>query len=119
MDFIRGVAEKWRGLSSKERVVWDKAARQEKVRFPEEKAAFNGVWDIPKHRAKKHLLAPKRPMSAFLKYSQTWRWIVKSKNPNMSNTDVSRLLGEMWRSAQPPERGLYIAEETMERALQS
>ena len=82
-----------------------------------EKAAYKGPWDLPKRRAKKHPLAPKRPMSAFLKYSQTRRSIVKEENPDMSNTDVSRLLGEMWRNASPRERAPYVEQEKRERDI--
>jgi hypothetical protein len=82
-----------------------------------EKSAYKGPWDLPKRRAKKHPLAPKRPMSAFLKYSQTRRSIVKEENPDMSNTDVSRLLGEMWRNASPRERAPYVEQEKRERDI--
>jgi len=34
----------------------------------------------------------------------------------MSNTDVSRLLGEMWRSASPSEKKPYVEQEEIERA---
>lgn len=116
-DSYRLVAEEWRKLSHQERAIWDEAARKDKLRFAEEKAAYDGPWDLPKRRAKKHPLAPKRPMSAFLKFSQTRRKIVKSQNPDMSNTDVSRLLGEMWRNARPAERDPYVEEELKERAI--
>lgn len=82
-----------------------------------EKSAYKGPWNIPKRRAKKHPLAPKRPMSAFLKYSQTRRAIVKQDNPDMNNTDVSRLLGEMWRGHSEKERSPYKEEEERERAV--
>ena len=55
-------------------------------------------------------------MSAFLKYSQTRRALVKQQNPDMSNTDVSRLLGEMWRSAPEKEKRPYVETEERERA---
>ena len=35
----------------------------------------------------------------------------------MSNTDVSRLLGEMWRNASPKERAPYVEQEEKERAV--
>jgi HMG (high mobility group) box len=81
-----------------------------------EKNDYKGEWNLPKRRAKKHPLAPKRPMSAFLKYSQNKRSDVKEQNPSMSNTDVSRLLGEMWRNASDDERQPYVDEEQVERA---
>jgi hypothetical protein len=55
-------------------------------------------------------------MSAFLKYSQTRRKVVKKDNPDMSNTDVSRLLGEMWRNASQVDRAPYVNQEERERA---
>jgi hypothetical protein len=55
-------------------------------------------------------------MSAFLKYSQTRRPEVKKQNPDMSNTDVSRLLGEMWRSASPKSKAPYVEREEVERS---
>lgn len=56
-------------------------------------------------------------MSAFLKYSQNKRSDVKEQNPDMSNTDVSRLLGEMWRNASEEDRRPYVEDEETERAL--
>lgn len=53
------------------------------IRFVREKEQFKGEWVVPKRRAKKHPLAPKRPMSAFLKYSQSRRGKVKKDNPDM------------------------------------
>jgi hypothetical protein len=85
--------------------------------FVKEKAAYKGPWSVPKRRAKKNPLAPKRPMSAFLKYSQTRRATTKQDNPDMSNTDVSRLLGEMWRNANPKERAPYVEQEERERSI--
>jgi len=85
-------------------------------RYVRAKAAYKGPTLIPKRRAKKHPMAPKRPMSAFLKFSQTRRQRVKKENPDMSNTDVSRLLGEMWRNASPKEKVPYREQEERERA---
>jgi hypothetical protein len=138
-SILKLVAEQWRGLSSRDRAHWDEEARNDKVRyvlvcyiqttqntnsycttyynrFVREKAAYKGPWAVPKRRAKKHPLAPKRPMSAFLKFSQKRRSVVKVANPDMSNTDVSRLLGEMWRNASSDDRGPYVEQEERERA---
>lgn len=113
---MKYVAAEWRNLTVQQRAFWDEEARNDKVRYVREKAEYKGPWNIPKRRAKKHPLAPKRPMSAFLKYSQKRRTRVKQENPDMSNTDVSRLLGEMWRNATLAERMPYVEEEERERA---
>ena len=114
---LKMVANEWKSLSASARTHWEEEARNDKIRFVRQKAAYKGPWAIPKRRAKKHPLAPKRPMSAFLKYSQTRRTKVKEENPDMSNTDVSRLLGEMWRNAPPRERAPYVEQEERERAI--
>jgi HMG (high mobility group) box len=56
-------------------------------------------------------------MSAFLKYSQKRRQEVKEANPEMNNTDISRLLGEMWRAAEASEKEPYVESEKVERAM--
>ena len=80
-----------------------------------EKDLYKGEWIIPKRRAKKHPHAPKRPMSAFLKYSQVTRAKVKAANPKLSNTDISSLLGEMWNNAPHSERAPFLEKELKER----
>ena len=72
---------------------------------------------VPKRRAKKHPLAPKRPMSAFLKYSISRRKAVKADNPDMNNTDISRLLGEMWRNASEDDKRPYKENELKESKI--
>jgi HMG (high mobility group) box len=56
-------------------------------------------------------------MSAFLKYSQKRRQEVKERNPEMNNTDISRLLGELWRAADSVEKEPYVESEKIERAM--
>jgi hypothetical protein len=41
---------------------------------------------------------------AFLYFSQDRRGAIKAKSPGILNTDVSRILGEMWRSATEEEK---------------
>jgi transcription factor SOX7/8/10/18 (SOX group E/F) len=38
-----------------------------------------------------------RPPNAFILYSQAMRSAVRQENPTLSNTEVSRLLGKMWK----------------------
>ena len=39
----------------------------------------------------------RRPPNAFILYSQSMRTQVRSENPSLSNTEVSSLLGKMWK----------------------
>jgi HMG (high mobility group) box len=56
-------------------------------------------------------------MSAFLKYSQKRRQEVKEANPEMNNTDISRLLGELWRAADAAEKEPFVESEKIERSV--
>jgi len=54
-------------------------------------------------------------MSAFLFYSIGKRQKIKQENPEMKNTDVSRILGQMWRSLSAEERQPFVDRERSER----
>lgn len=94
---------------------WDEEAAKDKERYMVEKASYTGPWQVPWKRAKKDPSAPKRPMSAFLYFSLGKRKQLKDENPTMKNTEVSRLLGEIWRNATEEERRPHVEKEKEER----
>ena len=104
-----------RNLPADERAHWDDVAAKDKQRYMVEKASYTGPWQVPWKRAKKDPSAPKRPMSAFLYFSQGRRRKIKEANPKMKNTEVSRMLGEMWRNASEEDRKPHIDKEKEER----
>jgi len=108
-------AEMWRNLPAEKRAHWDEVAAKDKERYLHEKATYKGPWQVPWKRAKKDPSAPKRPMSAFLYFSQGRRKTIKDQNPEIKNTQVSRLLGEMWRNASEEDRKPYVDKEKKER----
>ena len=79
---------------------------------------YTGPWKVPaRRRALKDKDAPKRPMSAFLAYSQARRAEVRAANPNMDNISVSRELAKMWKEAPQEEKQGYIDEEAKKREV--
>ena len=108
-------AEMWRNLPGKERQHWEEVAAKDKQRYMMEKQSYTGPWQVPWKRARKDPSAPKRPMSAFLYFSQGRRRKIKEQNPDMKNTEVSRILGEMWRNASEEERRPHVEKEKKER----
>jgi HMG (high mobility group) box len=102
-------------LPAEERAHWDDVAAKDKQRYMVEKASYTGPWQVPWKRAKKDPSAPKRPMSAFLYFSQGRRRKIKDANPKLKNTEVSRMLGEMWRNASEEDRKPHIDNEKEER----
>jgi len=115
-DVSKESSNRWKKLKPEERVIWDQKAKEDKERYNAEKAAYTGPWQVPWKRAKKDPTAPKRPMSAFLFFSQDKRRMIKNKNPEMRNTEISRVLGEIWKKASDEERAPHIEREATERA---
>lgn len=54
-------------------------------------------------------------MSAFLYFSQDRRRQLKAENPELRNTEISRMLGKLWREAPEEVRAPHIAKEKEER----
>ena len=104
-----------RNLPADERAHWDDVAAKDKQRYMVEKASYTGPWQVPYKRARKDPSAPKRPMSAFLYFSQGRRRKIKDENPKLKNTEISRMLGEMWRNASEEDRKPHIDKEKEER----
>ena len=92
------VSQAWKALSHDEREEWEEMARRDKARFEYEKSIYAGPWKVPaKKRSQKDPNAPKRPMSAFLSFSNSKRAQVKSRHPDIGNAEVSRILAQMWK----------------------
>ena len=111
------MAEKWRNLDEKERAKWDEVARKDRERYEAELALFPGPMPKPKQRPKKDPSAPKRPMSAFLAFSQKYRGTVRQNDPTVHNRDVSKKLSEMWKELPENEKKKYIEQESKEREV--
>lgn len=68
-------------------------------------------------RCKKDPDAPKRPMSAFLDYSKTFRSEVIRNNPHVTdNKEISKILGALWRGASEAERHPFVEKELKARS---
>lgn len=111
-DVAKLVSQAWRDLSNEERDVWEDMARKDKARYEMEKSMYTGPWKVPaKKRSQKDPNAPKRPMSAFLSFSNSKRAYVKEKHPNVGNAEISRILAQMWKDASPEERKDHVDRE--------
>jgi hypothetical protein len=106
------VSQAWKALPEDEREKWEVMARQDKARYEMEKSMYTGPWKVPAtKRVSKDPKAPKRPMSAFLSFSNSKRAYVKNKHKDAKNADVSRLLAQMWKDAEAEEKKVFIDEE--------
>jgi HMG (high mobility group) box len=111
-EVAKMVSRAWKDLSEEEREKWEEMGRKDKARYEMEKAMYNGPWKVPMTtKREKDPTRPKRPMSAFLSYSNRKRAEVKEKNKNSKTADVSRILAQMWKEARPEEKKEFIDEE--------
>jgi hypothetical protein len=116
-DIAKLVSEAWRELSPEEREIWEERARKDKARYEVEKSMYKGPWKIPAtKRTPKDPSAPKRPMSAFLAFSNKRRAALKRQNPNATNADLSKMLSKTWKEAPDELRRKYMEEEAELRA---
>lgn len=90
-DIAKMVSEAWRELNPEEKEIWETKARKDKARYEVEKAMYKGPWKVPANkRTPKDPTAPKRPMSAFLAFSNKRRAALKRQHPDATNADLSR-----------------------------
>jgi len=111
-EVAKMVSKAWKALPEDEREEWEVMARQDKARYEMEKSMYTGPWKVPAtKRVSKDPNAPKRPMSAFLSFSNSKRAHVKKENKDSKNADVSRLLAQLWKDADTEEKKIFIDEE--------
>jgi hypothetical protein len=106
------VSKAWKNLPDDEREGWEEMAKRDKARYEMEKSMYSGPWKVPaKTRSQKDPSAPKRPMSAFLSFSNSRRAQVKIENSAIGNAEISRLLAQMWKDASEGDRKDHIDKE--------
>ncbi|KAF9264535.1 hypothetical protein L218DRAFT_862558, partial [Marasmius fiardii PR-910] len=69
-------------------------------------------------KAKKDTKTTKRPLSAYMLFSQDWRERIKEENPEASFGEIGKLLGAKWRALDDDEKKPYTdqAAKAKERA---
>jgi hypothetical protein len=106
------VSQAWKDLSEPEREKWEEMGRKDKARYEMEKSMYNGPWKVPaSKKMAKDPTRPKRPMSAFLSYSNSKRKEVKEKYKDAKTADISRILAQMWKDCPEEEKQQYVDEE--------
>jgi high mobility group protein B1 len=106
------VSQAWKDLPEEEREKFEEMGRKDKARYEMEKSMYNGPWKVlASKKMTKDATRPKRPMSAFLSFSNSKRKEVKDRNNDAKTADVSRILAEMWKVCPEEEKQQYIDEE--------
>jgi len=110
-EVAKMVSQAWKALPETEREKWEEMARQDKARYEMEKSMYTGPWKVPATKRSKDPKAPRRPMSAFLSFSNSKRTFVKKKYKDANNAEVSRVLAQMWKDADAEEKKAFVDEE--------
>ena len=76
-DIMRPIADMGRPLSDEQEAPWVAMSSQDKARYDQEMANYDGLLRVPNKRAKKDPVGPKRAMPAFFFYSQENRPKIK------------------------------------------
>jgi hypothetical protein len=78
---------------------------------------YKGPWKIQANkRTPKDPAAPKRPMSAFLAFSNKRRAGLKREHPDATNADLSKMLSKTWKEIPEDIKKKYTDEEAELRA---
>jgi len=80
---------------------------------PNSKTPYSDVTQTRKHK-KNHV---KRPMNAFMRWSQLERRKIIEQNPDAHNAEISKALGKKWRSLPDSEKQEFVDEAERLRQL--
>jgi len=118
-DVAKKASEMWKSLLPNERAHWEEEARKDKERYTYEKANYRGPWHVvknPNRRTKKDPSAPKRNPSAFLLFCQERRPEIKARNKGLKTTEITCILGEIWRNQLPDaDKKVFVEREALGR----
>lgn len=118
-DVAKKASEMWKVVTPEERAHWEGEAKKDKERYTYEKANYHGPWHVvknPNRRTKKDPSAPKRNPSAFLLFCQVRRPEIKEKNKGMKTTEITCILGEIWRNQlADAEKKVFVDREAIGR----
>ncbi|KAL3940731.1 MAG: hypothetical protein SGBAC_004782 [Bacillariaceae sp.] len=122
------LGERWRALDEEGRKTYEDISIADKERYEKEMdeyheklekaatvaaSAMSGLDEevIPQE----DIPLPQKPYPAYFQFANAKRHEVKKENPGVANTDVSRIVADMWRHLADDARQYYVDEETKQR----
>ncbi|GAX14892.1 hypothetical protein FisN_29Lh108 [Fistulifera solaris] len=114
-NIAKMVSTEWREMSQVDRAAWNEKSRIDKERYDHEMQIYNHARKLSKTKVKDPN-APRRPMSAFLAFSNKRRASLKREHPTATNADLSKMLSKAWKEISPEMKQEYIQEEAELRA---
>ena len=93
----------------------DSAKPKRKAAEKAEKAPRAAASKGSKKGAEKDPNKPKRPLSAYMFFSQDWRERIKAENPEAGFGEVGKLLGAKWKELDEEEKKPYIEQANADK----
>lgn len=123
-EFSKKCAEKWKGMSDKEKKRFHDLATGDKARYEKDMSSYSppeGTKSGKRKRGKKDPNAPKRALSAFFWFCNDERPKVRAIGPNLPVGDVAKELGKRWALVEPDAKKRYeqLAAKDKERYQQA
>jgi hypothetical protein len=111
-DIAKQIGVQWNKLSAAEKVPFQKQAAKDKARHALEFEAWvpdKAILKMQKkiRRDRKDKQAPRKPMTAYMIYSNTVRSDIMQQNPAMKITEASVVIGEQWGQMSDEEKTPY------------
>jgi len=114
------LGDMWNNLSSDKKKVYAAKAEKDKERYQEEMSNYTPPKKdedevdekeekTKRKRKEKDPNVPKRTPSGYILFCQDMRSEVKGENPNMTPTQITSKLGELWRELSDSEKAKYMA----------
>jgi len=66
-------------------------------------------------KGKKNSGGPKRPLSAYMFFSQDWRERIKAENPDAGFGEIGKLLGAKWKEMNDEEKTPYVDQAAQDK----
>ena len=119
-EVLQILEQKWKKMDKTARRPYLQLAARDQARYAEEKRNYipkSAGGNMKKPKKKKHPDAPKHPRCAYLFFVAENRELLKKKNPQLTFTEIAKMLGEMWKNMTPEEKSRFeiMAEEDKEK----
>ena len=95
------MSEEYKKLPNAKRQKYEKAAAEDKARYQKEMEEAG--------LSKPAKTGPKKPMSAYMLFSQDIRASILKKQPNIKNTEIMQKQAKMWKELNEKEKAKWTA----------
>jgi len=115
------VGQSWQDLDDCKKKTYQDKAANDKLRYAQELASFekNGFFINKKGENSKDLfqpvigedvVQPKRPMSAYIFFSNSIQKSLREKNPSLGITEISKLVGQKWNKLSEKQKSPFYTQ---------